>query len=238
MEEKLKGIVLFCVNYGESDRILTIFTLEKGVVSAKIKGVKKAGAKLKFASEPFCFAEFLFSTSSNKRIVTGASLIDSFYPLREDIVKYYAGATVLEFNRKFLQENIISSSAFLLTVETLKDLAYSKKQPEQVLAGYLISSLSLAGYALDLQGCHNCGSALSGSVTFDYETGGFYDSECRKENFREINYATYLALKNIANGEDASEDGGVKALRLLDYYITNKTEEKLSSLKEMNKILN
>ena len=60
MEEKLSGIVLGGVNYGENDKIINVFTLEKGVVSAKIKGVKKAGAKLKFASEPFCFAEFVF----------------------------------------------------------------------------------------------------------------------------------------------------------------------------------
>ena len=60
MEEKMSGIVLSAVSVGENDKILNIFTLEKGVVSAKIKGVKKAGAKLKFASEPFCFAEFIF----------------------------------------------------------------------------------------------------------------------------------------------------------------------------------
>ena len=63
MEEKLSGIVLGGVNFAENDKILSVFTLEKGVVSAKIKGVKKAGAKLKFASEPFCFAQFIFSKS-------------------------------------------------------------------------------------------------------------------------------------------------------------------------------
>ena len=60
MEEKISGIVLGGISFGENDKILNIFTLEKGVISAKIKGVKKAGAKLKFASEPFCFAEFIF----------------------------------------------------------------------------------------------------------------------------------------------------------------------------------
>ena len=57
MEEKLCGIVLSGVNFGENDKILSIFTPDKGVVSAKIKGVKKAGAKMKFAAEPFCCAQ-------------------------------------------------------------------------------------------------------------------------------------------------------------------------------------
>ena len=50
MEEKVSGIVLGGISYGENDKILKLFTLEKGLISAKIKGVKKAGAKLKFAS--------------------------------------------------------------------------------------------------------------------------------------------------------------------------------------------
>ena len=40
MEEKMSGIVLGGISFGENDKILNIFTLEKGVVSAKIKGVK------------------------------------------------------------------------------------------------------------------------------------------------------------------------------------------------------
>ena len=67
MEEKLNGIVLSGVSFGENDKILNIFTLEKGTVSAIIKGVKKAGAKLKFASEPFCFAEFFMYRKSRSQ---------------------------------------------------------------------------------------------------------------------------------------------------------------------------
>ena len=103
MEEKISGIVLSGVNYGESDRIINILT-PNGVVSAKMKSVKKAGAKLKFASEPFCFAEFVFSVGKSLRTVIGASLIDSFYPVRMDIKKLYSASSVLAFAKKFCKE--------------------------------------------------------------------------------------------------------------------------------------
>ena len=45
MEEKLNAITLKAVDYGESDKILTLFSLEKGVISATVKGVKKDKAK-------------------------------------------------------------------------------------------------------------------------------------------------------------------------------------------------
>ncbi len=45
--------MLRATDYLENDKILTLLTAEKGKITAGIKGVKKAGAKLKFAAQPF-----------------------------------------------------------------------------------------------------------------------------------------------------------------------------------------
>lgn len=238
MEEKLSGIVLSAINYGENDKILSIFTLEKGVVSALIKGVKKAKAKLKFACEPFCFAEFIFNVTTNRRVVIGAGLIDSFYSLREDIVRFYAGATVLEFVRKFEKENIVSPDMFILAVETLKNMAYQKENCLHYLTDFLIKALSMVGFGLDLKGCHKCGEEIMGGVFFDFETGGFYCAECRENFFKEIYFTTYINLKNIQENKYYNQEFLPHSLRLLEYYIYNKTEESIRSLKELNKIIN
>ncbi len=236
MEEKLSGIVLNGVSYGESDKILSIFTPEKGTISAKIKGVKKAGAKLRFASEPFCFVEFIFSTTGNRRIVTGATLLESFYPLREDIIKYFAGGTVLEYLRRFAKENIVSSELFMLTIKSLKELCYTDEEPITILCRFLISALSYSGYALNLSACACCGGDVKGKTYFDFESGCFYCEECFEGTGREINHKTYKDTKKIINGEVLDEKP-IKPLRLLDYYITNKTEENIASLKELLKII-
>lgn len=238
MEEKLSGIVIGGVNFGESDKILNVFTLEQGVVSAKIRGVKKAGAKLKFASEPFCFVEFVFSKRADRRTVIGASLIDSFYPLREDILRYYAGSVVLEFLRKFQKENIVSKEMFMLSVSTLKDLAYSEKDVKSVLVGFLLKALKSVGYALRLNGCCGCGKNISGRTYFDYNCGGFFCEDCKTEQAREINLSTYQALLLNWLDKDAEEENLIKALRLLNFYIVNKTEENIKTLTELLKILN
>ena len=61
MEEKVDALVLRSANYRDDDKILTLFTLQQGKVTAAAKGVKKAGAKLKFAAQPFCFAEYVLA---------------------------------------------------------------------------------------------------------------------------------------------------------------------------------
>ncbi len=238
MEEKISGIVLGGVSFGESDKILNVFTLEKGVISAKIKGVKKAGAKLKFAAEPFCFAQFIFSKTQEKRTVIGASLIESFYPIRTDIKRYYAGATVLEFIKKFYKESTVDEQEFFYCISALKNIAYGDN-PTSELVSFLLSSLRTVGYALTLPDCFMCEKPIDGRVFFDYRSGAFLCEKCREEHAREISCLTYFALsKAQENTLDDGHEGAVKALKLLDYYMVNRAEEKLYSLEELIKILN
>lgn len=237
MEEKFCGIVLGGTSFGENDKILNIFTLEKGVVSAKIKGVKKAGAKLKFASEPFCFAEFVFSVKGDYRTITSASLIDSFYPVREDIYKYFAGGAVLEFVKRFYRENIVSKTAFFDTVETLKSLAYNDGDCLCDLITYLVKGLKEAGFSLRVgDGCE-CGTPIDGRTFFDYRRGAFFCEKCFDGVGREINNDTLKGLAKVVGGKEVSKECEVRVLKLLDYYIENRAEERLGALKELLKIL-
>lgn len=234
MEEKLSGIVLSATSFGENDKILNIFTLEKGVVSAGIKGVKKASAKLRFAAEPFCFAEYVFSVKGDRRTIISATLIESFYPLRENIEKFFCGASVLDFLRKFCKEEIVAPELFMLAVNSLKTLAYSDKHAQSELVGFLIGALSIAGYALSLNGCCSCKKPLTGRVFFDAGSGGFLCEDCFSGVGREINVNTYFALKTIAaGGED--KDYAVKALRLLDYFIRYRADATIKPLQELLK---
>lgn len=237
MEEKYSGIVLGGVSFGENDKILKVFTLEKGVISAKIKGVKKAGAKLKFASEPFCFAEFVFSVKGDMRTVIGASLFDGFYPIREDINKYFAGCAILEFVKRFYRENILSTNGFMDTINTLKELAYGEADVKTVVIKYLVNALREIGYALNISLECSCGREISGRTFFDYRTGSFSCENCCDGAKREINFQTLQTLFSVLQNKSASEENKTKVLRLLDYYIENRAEEKINSLKELIKIL-
>ena len=237
MEEKLNGIVLSAINYGENDKILSIFTLEQGIISAIIKGVKKASAKLKFASEPFRFAEFVFSVSTTRRVVINASLIDSFYQIREDIVSFYAGATILEFIKKIQRENIISSELFLETIESLKQITYAKESNASALVKFLLNSLATVGYGLSVKGCFSCHTTIENRIFFDCFSGAFFCEDCAQKEFREIKYDTYLSLKRVAEGEIIEKEEAYFALKLLEFYLENKVEIKLTALDELIKII-
>ena len=238
MEEKQNGIVLSGINFSENDKLLNIFTLNKGVVCAKIKGVKKAGAKLKFAAEPFCFAEFVFSKTGDKRTVIGASLIDSFYPVRENIEKFFCAGAVVEFVKRFYQEEMVDEVGFMHVVNALKEIAYTTSHLS-ALVKFLVFALENQGFGLKLDGCFYCENQIENRTFFDYRNGAFICEKCFDNVGREINGITLNALINAKNSTlDDEHLGTKKALKLLEYYINNRLEESIKSLKELNEILN
>ena len=236
MEKKVNGIVVKSVSYLEADKILTIFTLEEGLITTKIKGVKKAGAKLKACSEPFCFAEFILASSTNRNIVTGASMYDGFYSLREDIVAFYAGAVALDFIKAFCPEGEVLPEHFDLLATFLKNLCYGDGIKEVVLIDFLLKALKLSGYGFNLATCATCGEDITGRVFFDASSGSFYCIEC-VTNSMEISAKTYSVLlnaENLLNAKviDVDTQYLKRSIKLIDFYIEERIGEKLKALKD------
>ena len=75
MEIKVNALMLRAVDYNEYDKMLTLLTAEYGKISAGIKGVRKPAAKLRFAAQPFCFAEYVLAKRGDKYTVINLSLI-------------------------------------------------------------------------------------------------------------------------------------------------------------------
>ena len=240
MEKKANAVVLRAADYGENDKILSLFTLEEGVIVAGIKGVKKAGAKLRFAAQPLSFNEYVFSSKGGRNTVVGATGLDSFYDLRTDIFRFYAAATAGEFCLDFLPEGIVSPAVFFGLVELLKQLCYGTGDAGTLLCKFLYDALSSAGDRADFSGCVRCGCPeISGKVLFDFERGACVCVECSAEGDVGMSESTYRFLHSVAQGtpyEDLPQiasDTIRRALKFLAYFIEYKTDVKLKSIQEL-----
>ena len=125
--------MLRAVDYGENDKILTLLTADCGKLTAGIKGVKKAGAKLRFAAQPFCLAEYMLSGRGGRYTVTGASESESFYDLRCDINKFYAASALCEAASALTPEGENSPRMFVCCAEGLRDMCVGDLCNEQKL---------------------------------------------------------------------------------------------------------
>ena len=231
MEVIVNALVLRAVDYKDSDKILTLYSLEKGKITAGIKGVKKSGAKLKFASEPFAFCEYVLAEKQGRYTVIGATYIDSFFSLRTDILKYYVSAVVGEALNRLTVESESDSALFSLTLNAIKKINYQKSELKS-LAEYLIGLSELTGYKIQKAECAGCSFDIDGRVFFSTKNAEFYCFDCRPDGAIEITLETFNALKALEGDSDSVSlaiPSTVKLLKFLFYYIEIKTETRLKS---------
>lgn len=227
-EFKSDALLLRAADIGENDKLVTLFTAERGKLTASMKGVRRAGAKLRFAAQPFCFAEYVFASRGGRNTVTGASLHEGFYSLREDIDLFYAGAAVTGVCDALLFEGMANPSLLLSALSALKEIG--EGNADVALVRFLLFSLKEAGYSVSAENCPVCGGPLAGRMRFDMEKGSFTCDGCSEGV--PASESTYLAIRAITAEKEAGEDGCRRALRLLRAYLLSRTDVRVTALDE------
>ena len=239
MELKTDGVVLQALDYKDNDKLLTLFSPALGKITAGIRGVKKPTAKLAFASQPFCFAEYVLAEKGGRYTVTGAYLYESFFNLRYDIIRFYSACALAEITLAVLMENEKYDGLFIGLVEGLKSLSISEEDPAETVISFLLIALRESGYPLDLSLAEERDGEFSERLYFDFADGRFTDLE-NAERGERASVSTYHTLRKCA-GLDYQEDklvGGKKrALRLLKAFFFDKTEAGLKNLGELIRML-
>ncbi len=240
MEVKVNAFVIKSIDYKESDKLLTLYSLESGKITASIKGVKKSGAKLKFASEPFCFAEYILAVKNGRYTVINASYIDSFYNLRLNLKKYYACSVIGEILNLFAEPDVSDKTLFTLSINAIKDLCY-KGDELKTLSAFLYGVIKALGYAISDCACCGCGSIIKGRVFYRFKDGLFSCQNCVQEGFNEIKeqtYGAFLKLNGINDGDKSLESSEIYLIKFLLYYLNYKTDVKLKSGEVLISFLN
>lgn len=179
MEElSITGIVLSAMPYKEKDKLIHIFSVELGKITAILKGVSSPNAKLKFASQPFCFARFDIVKTKDFYVVKGCDVIDSFFEITSDYEKFQISSLMLEICSIILKPNILAESLFLNLVKSLQNIVYENVGAGVVASKFILSTLKIIGYELNFETCDNCGMKFIGDIKFDIYSGTFRCKTC------------------------------------------------------------
>ncbi len=235
MEVKTDAIVLRAVDYQENDKILTLFSPSLGRITVGAKGVKKPKAKLSFASQPFCFAEYILAEKVGRYTMTGAYLHESFFSLRYDIVRFYAACALAEICLTVLYERESQEGLFIALIEGLKALSLAEEDAAEAVVAFTLVALRESGYPIDLSLFEECDGDLPSNLWFDFADGKFSSFE-RCERGERASHSTYHTLRKCAGlsyDEEALAGGKKRALRLIKAFLADKTEEPYENLSEL-----
>ena len=198
-EFRVTGIVISSIDYKEKDKLVTLITLELGKITAVLKGVKNKNAKLKFAGQLFCFAQFLLVKRGEFHTIINAEQIESFYELTQNYSKFLVGQTMLEVSNIIMQPSIISETYFLQLLKLLRVLLDDNSNENIVLLKFLLQVLEQSGYGLNFAVCSECKMPLHDQVFFNFDLGYFTCKACAASYHYEFTKQQFQLLKIIHN---------------------------------------
>ena len=176
----LRGMVIRTVDYRDNDRILTLFTAEQGRVDAKARNCRKATSPLLACTQPFTYGEYQLFYHKNKYIIDQGEVLESFYPLREDVEKYAAASLCASLCLEGIQAEERNEDIFSLLYHTLSFLTYGDSDPGDLTAAFLIRFLALSGFRPSITQCAACGRDLREDpvIRFLPDRGGAVCAAC------------------------------------------------------------
>jgi DNA repair protein RecO (recombination protein O) len=176
---RAEAVVLRHSDFGEADRLLTLYTREHGKVRAIAKGARKIASRKAGHLEPFTRVKLQLAKGRDLLIVTQAETIDAYPSLREDLTLTGYAAYVLELLDRFVpDEETALPSLFRLLTETLSRLA-TDSIPWLTIRSYEMRLLDLLGFRPQLFECANCETEiLAEDQFFSAALGGAICPRC------------------------------------------------------------
>jgi DNA repair protein RecO (recombination protein O) len=181
---KTEAVVLRSFRFGEADRVLHLYTLDRGRVGALAKGVRKTKSRFGARLEPLSHTELLLHEGRGElQTVTGVELIRSHHQVREQPYRLGIGMVGAEAMLRLFPEQERNQRAFraLTRFLDLLDEAETNAAPRPALdplaLSFQLKLLWLSGYLPHMTGCAECG-AETRLAAYSPRAGGALCTSC------------------------------------------------------------
>ncbi len=196
---QIECVILRRRNWGEADRILTLFTPQRGKIRVRAVGVRKPGSRKAGHLELFHRASVFLARGRDFDIVTQAETVESFAQLREDLVRSAAASYAAELLDRLAPEESENTEAYRLIVRTLEALC-GGSNVALTLRCYDLKLLSAMGYRPELSLCTVGGETIRAEDQFfSPARGGVVCPRCadRAEGRYPVSLAALRVLRHI-----------------------------------------
>jgi DNA repair protein RecO (recombination protein O) len=173
------GVILRRVDYGESDRILTVLTREHGKIGVIARGVRKANSRMAAHTDLFARSRMQLARGrGNLDVLTQAETIGSAAPLA-DARRAACASVCAELADRVLEPNHPDEETFDLVVEALADCTDAARDPRAALVWLTRRMIDRLGYAPRLHECASCETPLPETAAwFSAAAGGLLCPRC------------------------------------------------------------
>lgn len=233
---KTTAIIIKAKDFGEADRLLTLYSRDYGKISAKAIGIRKITSKLSGHLDLLNLTELMLAKGRSIDTIIGAVIKKSFITLKKDLKKVSLAYYLLELTEKLTPEREKHEEIFDLLKESLGLLEKAEEKSDQELlkAIFEFKLLDELGHRPILKHCVLCKKEPENGVFFDFERGGIVCGKCKgsgahtkvisKETLLVLNAFEKLEMKDIfkVKGIKEAVKEAKAVIKDFNYYIFNK----------------
>lgn len=238
----VEGIIINAKNYGDTSKIVDIFTKDYGVIGVIAKGSKSMKSNLRSVTDKLTYATFTIYYKKDKlSILSEASVINNFSNIKKDIEKISYASFLLDLTNQVYKQCEDNTLYDLLISALIK--INDNFNPLIITNIIELKYLEYLGVMPTLDGCTICGA--KNVVTLSSDKGGYICSKCHTDepivsdkSIKLVRMYTLVDINKITK-LDINKDVVFEVNRFIDDYYDRYTGLYLKSksfLKNINDV--
>ena len=166
----------------DSDKIIVMYSKDKGIIKGVAKGVKKPKSKLGARMEMFVANKLMLSKGKNLDTICQAVALNTFNKTRCNMDKIFYSMYISEVVNNFgIENDPTSSETYDLLYKALDTISNSQNKIEVLIATlkFQLKIMKLSGFGIELANCLICGKQVEEeSIYFSQNRGGIVCESC------------------------------------------------------------
>lgn len=233
------GIVLRRTNFSETDRIVTLYTRERGKVSCIAKGARKPISRLAGSTEVLTYGRYQLAEGRNLDIISQAEIRESFPRIRADLSRISHASYVAELTNVMIEEEHEGNVDVFETLLSALYLLERPNDPETIVRRFELQLMKLLGYEPALGACVRCRRVFDDErLFFSPSMGGLVCEDCGplSEDAIELSPETLGAMTDLMNSDapdvermSLSRETMDRLARVMRWYIRYRAPRELKS---------
>ena len=177
------SITLNSYDFSENDKIIVMYSKEKGLLKGIAKGCKKAKSKLGATMQALVANRIIMNKGRNLDIISQAEAVESFKDLKKDFNKLSISMYFAEIVSNYgVEDDINSKEIYDLLYKSFETVSKSNNLVELLICAlkFQLKIMNVLGFRLSLDYCSNCSNNFDeeNSYVFSIESGGILCKNC------------------------------------------------------------
>ena len=182
-----ESIITRTWEFGETDLLVSFFTVDKGRLKGVAKGARKSSRRFANCLDSFCLTRLEYDRKSGRDLyfLNSGKLIHGFPDLRTDFHALSLASYMVELAETLFPLGVAEPRMFALLKKAIYALS-NHMEKEDLRIFFEAKALALGGYGINFERCCDCGRLYAGEgrAVFKQSRGGIACLRCEKESAR------------------------------------------------------